>query len=504
MLNATIEKLLVYAKTRLDLNPKDIDYKRNELLALLNQTAPYKEAINVSEIKSLKVPDTLIEELRVGIIAEGFLMGEDIDYLITDVMGRLSPLPSQVDAKFFEIYHKNREKATDYLYNLSIYNNYIQKSKVEQNMQWVAHFPTNDIEITINLAKPEKDNKAIAALIKKDNGAESKYPQCVLCKENVGFRGNSYNPARQNLRTIPLHLDNENWFLQYSPYVYYDKHCIVIDEVHAPMVVSSRNIAKQLAFVDQFPHFFIGTNSDLPIVGGSILNHEHFQGGAYVLPMMKAKSAFNIRTRHFHQVNISYLDWYNSVLLLKSNNKKRLLEAASHILTSWREYSDESVDILASSKSGQHNTITVIARKISSTYHLYMVLRNNRCSKAYPEGIFHAHPEHHAIKKEGIGLIEAMGLFILPARLKRQLAEIEDIFTNDINIAMALDKQPDLKIFDKLISELQTFPRGSDFHQLIENFVNETCRDILINTAVFKDDDQGQAARDRFIKGLKL
>ncbi|MGI6714482.1 MAG: galactose-1-phosphate uridylyltransferase [Bacilli bacterium] len=505
MLNATIEKLLVYASARLDLNPKDLEYKRNELLALLGATHPYLGPINVSEIKNLKVPDNLVKELEVGIKAAKLCPDDQVEQLITDVMGKLTPLPSQVHAKFNEIYRKNRRKATDYLYHLSIYNNYIQKTKIDENIHWMAPFPDGkDLEITINLAKPEKDNKQIAQALKEKEELADKYPQCVLCKENVGFAGNHFQAPRQNLRVIPLKLDDENWFVQYSPFVYYDRHCIVIDEIHEPMAISRRNISKLLAFTDQFPHFFVGSNSDLPIVGGSILNHVHFQGGAHVLPMMKAKPAFNIRSRRFHFVNFAYLDWYNSTLLLKSNYKNRILEAADYILKTWREYSDESVDILAQTAQGQHNTLTVIARKLGSTYHLYLIFRNNRCSKKYPEGIFHAHPEHHAIKKEGIGLIEAMGLFILPARLKRQLGMIEEIFSTGADVDQALKAHPDLKPFAPLLNKLKEAPADSNYRELIKTHVNETCRDILVNTAVFKDDEQGIAARDRFLKELKL
>lgn len=504
MLNATIEKLLVYASARLDLHPRDIEYKRNELLALLDETHPYLGPINVSEIKNLKVPDNLILELEEGIKSKKLCPEEKVESLITDVMGRLTPLPTQVYDKFYEIYRKDKVKATDYLYHLSVFNNYIQKTKIDENLHWIAKFPKNDLEITINLAKPEKDNKQIAKLVGKKDDVTEKYPQCVLCKENVGFAGHLTHPARQNLRVIPLKLDDENWFLQFSPFVYYDKHCIVIDEVHEPMAISRRNISKLLAFVDQFPHYFVGSNSDLPIVGGSILNHEHFQGGAHILPMMKAKPLFALRPRHFHLVNVYYLDWYNSTLLLKSNYKHRLLDVADHILKTWRDYSDESVGIIAKSEAGQHNTLTVIARKVGKTYHLYIIFRNNRCSEMYPDGIFHAHPEHHAIKKEGIGLIEAMGLFILPARLKRQLTTINEIFSTGANLEKALQEHPDLEVFAPLITTLKAAPKESDYQHLIKNFVNETCRDILVNTAVFKDDEAGIAARDRFLKELKL
>lgn len=302
---AIIEKLIVYSQAHLGLKDNDVTYVRNLLLNKLNEKEPFLGEINLSEIRGYKVPDKLIDELKEVILKKKIVEESDVDRYIVDIFGLITPLPSAVIDTFQTLYQKDKVKATDYLYDLQIKNNYIQKTQVEKNLYWLAKFEKNFLEITVNLSKPEKDNKDIAKLVKAE---KTGYPACVLCKENLGFAGNDSHPARQNIRTIPLKLDGEPWFLQYSPYVYYDRHCIVIDETHEPMAVNLKNIKKLMAFVDQYPHFFIGSNSDLPIVGGSILNHEHFQGGAHRLPLMYASSRTRMAVRNTATFASTYLN----------------------------------------------------------------------------------------------------------------------------------------------------------------------------------------------------
>jgi UDPglucose--hexose-1-phosphate uridylyltransferase len=503
MLNKTIEKLLIYASFHLDLSNEDVIYVRNILLDLLHQDSPFEGEINISELKGLKVPDLIIKELHAELKKNKFGDDGEIDRLIVRIMGLVTPLPSAVIKKFSDLYRKNKVKAVDYLYDLEIKNDYIQKSKVDQNLLWTTSFPKNNLEITINLSKPEKDNKTIALSRKqKENFA---YPQCLLCKENEGYGGRNNHPARGNIRLIPLRLDDEIWYLQYSPYVYYDRHCIVFEGVHEPMTISHRTLSKLFAFVDQFPNFFIGSNSDLPIVGGSILNHEHFQGGAHEMPLMRAPIRKNIHLRREHRVSLSILDWYNSVLLLKSRNKQALLSVAYPIIDAWRNYSDVDADIIAKEGEDQHNTVTPIVRKIGSTYHMYIILRNNRTDKNYPDGIFHAHPEYHHIKKEGIGLIEAMGLFILPARLKRQLEEIETFFVEKKqSVSDFVEQRPEYEAFKSLLKQMDSLAPETNYHNYLIEHINTTCQGILDNTAVFKSTEKGQEAFLKFIKTLSI
>lgn len=502
MLSNTIEKLLVYATFHLGLKEEDVIYTRNILLTKLHQQAPYHGEINVSAIKGLRIPDVLVDELRQGLIEENVCEAEEVERLIVDVFGVLTPLPSVINHVFTNIKKDSAIKATNYLYDLQVANNYIQKTLVDQNIQWKAKFKQNDLDITINLSKPEKDNKQIAKL-KTQPALTEKYPNCVLCEENVGYAGRSDHPARGNLRTINLNLAGEHWFFQYSPYVYYDKHCIVIDGQHTDMVIDQRTLSKLFAFVDIFPHFFIGSNSDLPIVGGSILNHEHFQGGAHIMPLMKEKAAFPLKINDF-RINGSYLDWYNSAILLKSYSKKALLDAAVKIVNHWKDYSDKKRDIIAHTNGQNHNTVTPIVRKKGSIYHMYIILRNNRCDETHPDGIFHAHREFHHIKKEGIGLIEAMGLFILPARLVRQMAAIKAIHAGELDQEEALKLHPDLADWHHVIDEVVALDPEADVENFLKGHINNVCRSILENTGVFKNGPDGHEGFKAFMKGVKL
>ena len=503
MLNETIEKLLVYANAHLGLDEEDNTYTRNILMDLCNVSEPFFDEMNISAIRGLKVPDILIQELRSNLLLENVCDPSNVDRFIVKIMGTLTPRPSEVTAKFKVLQREKRAKATDYLYDLQIKNNYIQKSAVDRNLHWVTDFDKNNLEITINLSKPEKDNKDIARA-KHEDLKDSKYPACVLCKENVGYAGRSDHPARGNLRTIPLKLDTEAWHLQYSPYVYYNKHCIVFEDVHEPMIISKRTMARLFNFVDIFPHFFIGSNADLPIVGGSILNHEHFQGGEYEFPMMKAENLVEIPVDD-EELEVHILDWYNSTIHLSGTNKERIIDAMAKILNAWKVYENKQLNIIPATADIPHSTITPIVKRDGRVYHAYMILRNNRTDENYPDGIFHAHPEYHPIKKEGIGLIEAMGMFILPARLKRQLGEIANIYKEELVLGEVLQDHPDLEIFGELFTFLEEENANEEtVEELITTYVNNVCREILKNTAVFKDDEEGSAAFLQFINEVKI
>lgn len=498
---AIIEKLIFYSQAHLGLKDTDVTYVRNLLLNKLNAPFPFYGEINLSEIRGYKVPDALIDELRAYLLKSKIVNETAIERYIVDILGMLTPIPSAVIAHFEMLYKKDKVKATDYLYDLQIKNNYIQKTQVEKNLYWLAKFEKNFLEITVNLSKPEKDNKEIAKLLKVE---KTGYPACLLCKENIGFAGNDHHPARQNIRTIPLKLDGESWFLQYSPYVYYDRHCIVIDDIHEPMAINLKVMKKLISFVDLFPHFFIGSNSDLPIVGGSILNHEHFQGGAHRMPLMHAGCRTRVTTRKHYDVRVDILEWYNSAVLFRSRNRKSLLLAVDKLMTSWRTYENEALDILPCTGETQHSTVTPIVEKKNGVYHAYIILRNNRTNETYPDGIFHAHKEHHPIKKEGIGLIEAMGLFILPARLKRQIATINQVLINQLEEPTIVEKYPDLADFMPLIQQVKSNGEKVDYEDSIKQYINETCRQILENVAVFKNDATGQAAFSAFMRSVDL
>lgn len=505
MLDILVEKLIHYAQMHLSLEEQDVLYTRNLLLFRLKVPAPYKGPINISEIKAMKTPDALLDQLRAEVKKHNITEEWRIEGLITDVMGLLTPTPTYVTEKFRKIYKKDKRAATDYLFDVGVANNYIQKSKIDENIKWETSFDDKTLKITINLAKPEKDNKQVLEELKHAGEHKDEYPSCPICKENVGFGGSFKIPPRQNLRIIPIKLESENWFLQYSPYMYYDHHCICVFEEHLPMNISPRTFALLLSFVDQFPHFFMGSNSELPIVGGSILTHEHFQGGSPEMPMFDAGIKKHLKAKYDKKVDIGILDWFTSVVLIKSSSKKLILEYASKITEKWFNYSNPELDIIAYTGDERHNTVTPIVRKVKSNYYLYLILRNNRTNEQYPDGIFHAHPEYHNIKKEGIGLIEQMGTFILPARLKRQLGMIEKALATKTDFETLLAKSPDLKIHETLFRELESLEseKPIQYDKEIRNYVSNVCREVLLNTAVFKDDEKGQTAFYDFLKSIK-
>ncbi len=425
------------------------------------------------------------------------------DLLDTELMACLTPPPSVVIEKFWQLYTRNKKAATDYYYAFSRDSHYIRTDRVARDVVWTSPTKYGDLVITINLSKPEKDPKAIAAARSQPACG---YPKCALCRENEGFSGTLTQAPRGNLRLIPLNLCGEEFFLQYSPYVYYNEHCIVLNREHIPMKICRATFEKLLDFVGKFPHYFIGSNADLPIVGGSILAHDHYQGGQYEFPMAKAPLAATVSLDGFGDVKAGIVHWPLSTIRLSCLNPDRLCDLAEKILDRWRAYSDPSAEILAfSQRNGgnvAHNTITPIARFRNGRYELDLILRNNRASAEHPLGIFHPHSQYHHIKKENIGLIEAMGLAVLPARLKQELAQVAFFLAHPENEADLLKEEALAPHFDwyyKLKS--QNIPADC-IHEAIRQDVGRIFSEILENAGVFKDTAEGREAFLRFLSTI--
>ena len=417
-----IAALVEYARRKDLIEEEDITWAINSLLDALKLDSYTPQPLPEGEIDLAQVLDRLLDDAaQRGVLEQNSVVYRDL--LDTELMGRLTPRPSQVAKKFWELYDECSPKdATDWYYDFSQNTNYIRRDRIARDIQWKAETEYGQLDITINLSKPEKDPKAIAAA---RNLPVSDYPRCLLCKENEGYAGRVNHPARQNHRIIPIQMAGANWALQYSPYVYYNEHCIVFNQEHIPMKIDRSCFAKLLAFVERFPHYFVGSNADLPIVGGSILAHEHFQGGHYTFAMEKAPVETSFTFPGFEDIRSGIVKWPMSVVRLTGADPERLVQLADKILTSWRGYSDESAFIFAETDGEPHNTITPIARRRGEDFELDLVLRNNITTEEHPLGVYHPHAELHHIKKENIGLIEVMGLAVLPARLKGELARLE-------------------------------------------------------------------------------
>lgn len=498
-----VEKLLKYAESFLHLNGPDKTYFRNLLLREFNLDEPCYEDLDLSFIETLSVPDILVKEVEDFALENDIIKSGEENLYSTYIFGILSPLPSKVNQRFLEIKNSSGiEEACKYFYNLSIKNNYIQKTAIERNLKWTFNDGDKNLEITINLSKPEKDNKDIAKLLQAPKKA--KYPKCLLCKENEGFKGHATHPARENIRTISLSLGGEDWFVQYSPYAYYNEHMIAISSNHTPMHIKGDTIDKILDFVDFFPNYMIGSNAALPIVGGSILDHEHFQGGGHLMPMHKAPIKKQFTSSKYPNVKVGVVDWYNNVIRLQSKDRNSIRALSCEIIEAWENFTCEECEIHAFTGETKHNSLSPIARKQGDLYIIDIIVRNNRTNEEYPDGIFHAHPEYHNIKKEGIGLIEAMGLFILPGRLKKQLNMIANILCGN-------EKYIEEQIFNSenylfahrnMIKELVLEGLSKDFESAekrVIDRVNQACKNILINTAVFKDNEVGKNGFTQFL-----
>ena len=420
------------------------------------------------------------------------------DLFDTKVMGILTPRPSEVIRAFEEKKAESTEAATDYFYKLCRDTNYIRTDRVAKDRKWKINSEYGEIDITINLSKPEKDPKAIAAAkLMKQSG----YPKCQLCMENQGYAGRTNHPARQNLRIIPLTINNEPWGFQYSPYVYYNEHCIVLNQTHTPMKIDRACFIKLLDFVEQFPHYILGSNADLPIVGGSILTHDHFQGGRYDFPMAKAEVETQVSFTGFEDVKAGIVRWPMSVLRICSEKKERLVELAEKILTVWRGYTDEAAAVLAKTDNEPHNTITPIARVKDGKFELDLVLRNNLTTAEHPLGVYHPHEELHHIKKENIGLIEVMGVAILPARLKEELEEVKQCLLDGKAVASAESLAGHGPWAEELIQKYKTFDK-ENIDAIMKEELGKVFIKVLEHAGVYKRTEEGKAAFLRFVEAV--
>lgn len=496
-----IERLIQYGINKELISEYDVIYSRNRILEVLELDGINK--INIEDEK-LDSPVEILENIVEWALKADRLEEDNITYrdlLDTKLMACITPRPSEVIYRFNELYAQDKETATDYYYGLSRNTNYIRTDRIERDLKWKTSTSYGDLDITINLSKPEKDPKAIAA---EKNSPQSSYPKCLLCKENEGYAGRINHPGRGNHRIIPLTLNNEKWYLQYSPYSYYNEHCIVLKDRHEPMKISRETYVRLLDFAGQFPHYFIGSNADLPIVGGSILSHDHFQGGRYEFPMARAEIEKEFVIDEIKGVTVGRVKWPMSVLRIEGMDKKEVVNAAEYIMKKWDNYSDESVGIISHSSETPHNTVTPIARMKNKRFQMDLVLRNNRTSEEYPDGIFHPHRELHHIKKENIGLIEVMGLAVLPARLSKELKRLESYLINwnrngEIHSDEELTKHREWS--NELLNKYPDISQDN-VEGIIKKEVGLVFLRVLEDAGVFKRNDIGLSAFDRFMDSL--
>jgi len=493
-----IEKLIIYALDKRLIMEEDVVYVRNRVLEALN-LYDYHEINGIEN--EVEFPNIILNNILEWAYINNRIEHNSSAYrdlLDTTIMDCFIPRPSQVISQFYEKYKESPMKATEYYYKMSQYSNYIRTDRIAKNMSWKAHTEYGDLDITINLSKPEKDPKAIEAA---QNMRQTSYPKCLLCKENEGYSGRVNHPARNSHRIIPIELKEEKWFLQYSPYSYYNEHCIVLKGKHQPMKISKETFDKLLMFVELFPHYFIGSNADLPIVGGSILSHDHFQGGNYEFAMTKTPIDIKYIFGEYPNIEAGILNWPMSVIRLSGIEKDKISELAGVILEKWRGYSDYNVGIYAFSEETPHNTITPIARRRGELFELDLVLRNNRTNAEHPLGIFHPHTQVHHIKKENIGLIEVMGLAVLPARLKNELEMIEGWLLN-----RDIDGEPKEKELEKHIQWIEHI-RGkykdinrNNVMAILKKEVGIKFMSVLEHAGVFERNEEGQNSFLKFLK----
>ncbi|MBU8693362.1 UDP-glucose--hexose-1-phosphate uridylyltransferase [Bacillus altitudinis] len=494
-----LEQLIQYGVNKELISPLDMDYTRNRLLEVLGlDDAEPRTVSGDSDLEDILMP-MLDWAVETGLIPDGTDTYRDL--LDAKIMGCLVAPPSVIYAKFEEKRkHCGPKAATSWFYEMQQHAHYIHTGRIAKNVRWFTPTEDGELEITINLSKPEKDPKAIA---EAKQLSQKQYPLCLLCKENVGFGGRINHPARQNHRIIPVTLTNESWFMQFSPYVYYNEHCIVFKGEHEPMQISKKTFERLLSFISIYPHYFIGSNADLPIVGGSILSHDHFQGGAHEFPMAKAKMEEVFSLEKFPRVKAGIVKWPMSVIRLQSSDQQTLAEAADFILHEWKMYSDLEAGLFSHTGETPHNTITPIARRHGDEYELDLVLRNNRTDKQHPDGIFHPHKEVHHIKKENIGLIEVMGLAVLPGRLAEELSQLKAALLSkkpleEIKACPSIMKHESWA--ERLIEE-NTFTKDN-VEAILQKEIGLIFSRILAQAGVFKRTEQGKTAFKRFIQTL--
>ena len=497
MLSYYIEKLVSYGLSKGLIEEDEVFYSRNLLLDMMKESEFDENDREGEDDPSLSdILGYLCDEaVKRGLIEDSITFRDLFD---TKLMNAITPRPHEVNRVFKEKYKTSPEEATDYFYKLCRDINYIRTDRIARDMRWTTDTPYGTLDITINLSKPEKDPKAIAAA---KNQKQSAYPKCQLCMENIGYAGRANHPARENLRVIPVKINDLDFGFQYSPYVYYNEHCIVFNSKHVPMKIDKDAFLKLFDFVDLFPHYFLGSNADLPIVGGSILTHDHFQGGRYVFAMEKAKKEREFSVDGFPEVSCAVVKWPLSVIRLNSKDRKALVELADRILQKWRSYSDEEAFIFAETDGEPHNTITPIARKHGDIYEMDLALRNNITTKEHPLGLFHPHEELHHIKKENIGLIEVMGLAVLPARLKAEMTALSEAMLSgaDIEKDETLSKHA---IWAKEVMERHTDLNKDNIMAVLQEEIGQVFLKVLLCAGVFKDDGKGREAFKRFTDSL--
>lgn len=496
-INYEINRLLNFAVQNGLITEDDMYYSANLLLDVLK--AQEFTMVKVEE----KLPTaTPILENMLDYMAEKEMFVNTVtqrDLYDTALMNCVMPRPSEVIAKFKADYAVSPEKATENYFALSTASNYIRKDRIDKNVAWKTATEYGDLDITINLSKPEKDPRDIAAakLV-----ASTTYPKCLLCRENEGFAGHANHPARQNHRIIPMDFHGHQWFLQYSPYTYYNEHCIIFNSEHTPMKISRKSFENLADFLEVLPHYFAGSNADLPIVGGSILSHDHYQGGNYTFAMAKAPIEKEYEFAGFPDVKAGRLKWPMSAIRITSENRQQLIDLAEKILNAWRGYTDESVTIFAETDGEPHNTITPIGRRVGKAYQFDLVLRNNLTTEEHPLGLYHPHAEVHHIKKENIGLIEVMGLAVLPARLKAEMAGIKEALLDDVD---SIDDDENLKshaVWYKEIRAKHTDINKDNVDNIIQEEIGKVFMQVLTDAGVYKRNEKGMEAFDKFVASV--
>lgn len=495
--NYLINQLLNYSLTHHLIEELDTIYCANQLIDLLK--LPSFEQMEVKNIDIYTLLDQICEyAFEVHII-------ESLDVTTTDlfqarVMNLVLPRPSEVERVFSYKYAQNKKEATDYFYELSIFSNYIRKNRIQKNIGFPYECEYGTFEITINLSKPEKDPKSIA-LAKKF--PTMTYPKCAICYENMGYAGNVKQEARQNLRFIPVRLDQEAYYFQYSPYAYYKEHAIIFNRKHIPMKMDRSTISKLLSFVDQFDHYFIGSNADLPIVGGSILSHDHFQAGRYDFPMFLAKVRKSYCISGYEGITVDYLHWPLDTLCLKGDHKEQILNLSDDILKRWMDYDNPLLELHAKTQEIRHNTITPIVRKVNKEYQIYLTLRNNGTSSKFPDGIFHPNASLHHIKKENIGLIEVMGLAVLPRRLKEEMTLLKEVLLKkESKEKLSIEPLWKHKVWvTGLQTKYQFTPKNID--EILNVEIGECFKQVLEDCSVFKFGDKTKEM-DKFLSKIKF
>ncbi len=493
-----VDALVQYGLDRELIGKTDEIYTRNRLL----------EALGLEEYEPQGPGEKGELEEILGILLDyageqGMLKGDSVvcrDLFDTKLMDCLMPRPSQVEAEFWQRYKEDPRKATDWYYQFSQDSDYIRRYRIKKDMKWTVDTRYGSLDVTINLSKPEKDPKAIAAA---GAAKQSGYPKCQLCMENIGYAGRIDHPARNNHRVIPITINDSQWGFQYSPYVYYNEHCIVFNGQHVPMKIDRAAFRKLFDFIRQFPHYFLGSNADLPIVGGSILSHDHFQGGNYEFAMAKAPIEEHFTAKGYEDVEAGIVFWPMSVLRLRSSSPDRLIELGDQVLTAWRGYTDEEAFVFAETEGIPHNTITPIARKVGDTYELDLVLRNNITTEEFPLGVYHPHQDLHHIKKENIGLIEVMGLAVLPSRLKKELADLGDgiLKGRDLRADKVLEKHADwAEQFLQEYREKGVAVTPENIWPILQEETGKVFARVLEDAGVYKCSAEGRAAFGRFLK----